>query len=458
MPDVVTGSNGPLPFSATDSSILLKSTLDSSSAVTAPLVGSAGTVSGNVSFESGRGFLRTLGGSAAVTWSSLTGFQALDNAGQISFDIERSAICTRGSIYGSDADAQDFGWTVVWTPDGGTTFGSLRTGTGDPSTNILSFRNSGETNGGFQLHSQTKNDYVRVCISWNGANMSLFIDGVPIVFGTAPTRNSRWANQFTALWLMHFNGGNGIRNRYMRNLIVSTKSAVLPTHPLIRVAFYGHSFAANWVKTNNQACYDDTFDQILNRRFALNGYQVACTANGVGGGYVISALTGASTQLRNSTYLNQLASRRATHIVVLAGTNDVSAAGFTRAAFDTDFKAMLTSIDSGHDRKFVQKIIVATVPSRNGDSSTWTADVQQRILEANDVIQALPAWWNSTFPARANQLQVVDLFNEWGGMNPPRGSMGVMAGLLPGATDNLHPVGAGTDALARLIFKEITPP
>jgi lysophospholipase L1-like esterase len=84
--------------------------------------------------------------------------------------------------------------------------------------------------------------------------------------------------------------------------------------------------------------------------------------------------------------------------------------------------------------------------------------VQQRILEANDVIQALPAWWNSTFPARANQLQVVDLFNEWGGMNPPRGSMGVMAGLLPGATDNLHPVGAGTDALARLIFKEITPP
>ena len=214
MTEIASASRGPLPFSSDDSSILLKSTLQTAAAVTSPTIGSAGTISASgITFAEGYGFKRAASGSCGITWSNLTGFEALDEAGQISFEIERAAICTAGSAYGAVADATNLGWIVTWTNDGGTTYGNLRTGSGDPSTNVLSFKNAGETNGSFQAHAQTKDDFVRVTITWNKGRVAFILDGAVIAMGTAPTRSVAWANQFTTIWLMHFNQGNGIRRR-----------------------------------------------------------------------------------------------------------------------------------------------------------------------------------------------------------------------------------------------------
>lgn len=453
-------ATGILPFDSDDPSILLRSTLKSAAAITSPLVGSAGTIVGSGhEFDSIRGFRNPATGTAGVTWTALTGYQALDNAGQISFEIEREAACSKSTVYGSTGDnppndysGQALAWILVWTADGGTTYGNMRKSQGDANGLSVQFKNAGETNGFVSLHTQNKGDFVRITLSWIGSKTTLFVDNKPVAYSTAPTRGVAWANQFATLWLMHFNGGNGVRRRFMRNIIVSTKPVFLPKLPGNRLAMMGHSFSMNYADSNGSSAYDETMNQIIRGRLVARGCDVEFTSDGAGGGYVISALTTAPFQLRSATFLDSLKARQATEILLLQGTNDVGNAGFTPAAFDTDYKAQLTTIAAGHSGKFTQRIFVTTVPSRNAETGTWSQLIADNTVLGNAVINALPAWWNSNFPARAGQLIVLPLFDVWGGMYPVDP---VQSGQLAGATPNLHPSPFGALRIADMFQRAV---
>lgn len=447
--------SGIIPFDSDDPSILLKSTLTSAASITSPLVGSAGSVNGSGhTFDSTYGFKNPATGTSGVTWANLTGYQALDNAGQISFEIEREAVCAKATVYGSTGDnppadysGQTLAWVIVWTADGGTTYGNIRKSQGDANGLTIATKQAGETAGFVSLHTQLKPQFVRVTMSWRPGYFEMFIDGRPVSFSTVPTRDLAWADQFKTIWLQHFNGGNGVRGRYMRNILVSNKPVMLPKTQKIRVAFYGHSFSANYGLSNGSSAYDDTMGQMLRGMYALRNSDVEINVDGVGGGYVISALTSAGFQLRNSTFINSLGARKANRILLMAGTNDVGNVGFSSGAYDTDFKAMLTAIDATHDRSFEQKILVCNVPTRNAETSTWSQTIADNITAANLVHAALPAWWNTNFAARTGQLIALDLFSAWGGMIP---TDPVQTGQLSGASANLHPSGLGSQRIFEL--------
>lgn len=452
---------GILPFNTDDPAVLLRSTLTSAASITSPLVGSGGTVVGSANtFDPDLGMKLPFSGSGGATWANLTGYQTLDAAGQISFEVEAAGACANSTVYGSMGDEpnRDYGgqglaWLIVWTSDGGTTYGRISKSNGDANVLTVATKNAGETNGAVALHTQNKAQFVRITLSWCGGTVALFVDGKPVTFSTAPTRNVAWSNQFATIWMGHFNGGNGTRLRYMRNLIIANKPVMMPRSQTKRIAFYGHSFAANYGEGASSSAYDETTGQILLGRGAARRGMPTLTVDGAGGGYVISALTTSPFQLQNTTYLNSLKERRATDIVFFMGTNDVGNASFTSGAFDTDIKALLTTVNSGHDGSFTQRLWVGTVPTRNAETGTWNpATMPAKIIAANAIIAALPAWWNGAVPSRAGQLQVLDFFTLWGGMTP---GLAVQTGQLPGASANLHPSPLGALIFANEIERAV---
>jgi hypothetical protein len=106
---------GILPYDSTDSSILLKSSLTSAGSVSAPSIGSAGTVVGTGhTFDSVLGFKAATSGNSGIYFQNLTGYAALDAAGQISFEIEKAIVGSYSPTYASEGTTPSTQWTLTW--------------------------------------------------------------------------------------------------------------------------------------------------------------------------------------------------------------------------------------------------------------------------------------------------------------------------------------------------------
>lgn len=438
---------GILPFDSTDSSIILRTSLTSAASVAAPAVGPAGVIYGTAHTFDSRGFRAAPTGNSGIRFSNPTGFAALDNAGQISFEISREVLCAlQSSVQSSGTNPGGPEWVLTWDA-GGAEWGAMRKIGGVPSSWQVRTHNSGDTGSTLYVHSENKPEMVRVTTSWIGGLISMWIDGAPIpAWTTAPTRVTRWANQFQNISVMCFGtGSNPSRDGFMRNLIISSEPVMLPRHPLKRVAFLGHSFSVSYsANTVNNLNYDVQIASELRKLCVARGFDVETNAFGVGGAYWDPAIT--AFDIRD--YITAAMASLPNILVLFGGTNDVGGGSFNATTVDTEIKAALTTIAGNAAIGAVERIVFCTTPTRFGLSTGWTDVTRANIVAHNASIRALPVWWNATFPAQTGKLVVADAFSAWGGMDTTRQ---VMAGQRSGAFDDLHPNCLGSQIFAQII-------
>lgn len=445
MSNVLTGI---LPFDTDDSSVILRCSLLSAAAVSAPAVGPAGTITGTThTFDSLLGFKPAASGNSGITFADPTGYADLDKAGQLSFEISREVVCAnQSSTNSSGTSPGGVQWSLVW--GNGSNTGTIRKVGGSPSNYQLRTHNASDTAGLVYIHSESKSDMVRVTYSWCGGIVRFFIDGMPIdSWSTLPTRNTSWANQFKNISVMSAASGvNPERDGYMRNLIVSSRPVVLPMNALHRIAFLGHSFSATYsVLTVNVDNYHSTIASELRRLAAIRGYDVATNAFGVAGGYWDPALT--ALDIRD--YIAAMLAWHPSELVLYGPTNDVANAGFVAATVDAAIKAALTTIANDARSVNIRRILFLNTPSRLGlNDATWSDTTKANLTAENINMAARPAWWDATFPTHAGKLVVGDLFTAWGELNPTNA---VMVGQRSGLYTNLHPAVTGTRLTAELI-------
>lgn len=444
---------GILPFDADDSSIILKCSLRTAASVAAPAVGPAGTITGvSHTFDPQYGFRPADSGNSGILFSNATGFAALDNAGQLSYEIsKRVATALQASQQSDGTSPAGVQWQLVW--GNGSNTGSIRKVSGSPSNLQLRTHNTGDTAGVLYIHSDDKPDMVRITYSWIGSKVMMFIDGKPVgTFSTTPTRNTRWSNQFQNIAVMAASGGvNPERDGYMRDLIISSRPVMLPVHQQKRVVFLGHSFSVTYsdlaVNVNN---YDVTVATELRKRALQRGYDLETRAFGVGGGYWDPALS--TSDIRD--YVATALAAMPNILVCYGPVNDVASASFNATTVDTEIKTDLTTVGNHAAMRSLDQILFVNVPSRAGGSAdgSFSEATRNNIVAANTNIDALPSWWNSTFPAYSGRLRAVDLFNAWGGMNP---ASNVMVGQRSGSLNNLHPSCLGIRIIAEEIARQI---
>ena len=441
---------GILSYGSNDPSIILKCSLRSRAAVAAPEIGSAGTITNasTARFDANFGFRPGETGNSGITFASVAGFQALDNCGQVSFDINREILCvdTRQSI-GTNPSVQ---WTFV--ASNGTNYAAIRKIGGVPPPFGVKMHDAGDTQGLAYFHSDGKAEFVRVCLSWNAGSLALFVDGKRVNhWQTAPTRITRWVNQFQNICCMSFtSGGSPNRDGFMRDLLVSREPVHFFTQPEKRFAFLGHSFATTYTNdtTPSGINYDNSVGGYIRQHFNRSAFDVGIEAFGVGGGYWDPAITAFDI----GDYAAATVAAKPNYIVCYGGTNDVGGGAYNDAGYLSGIQTALGIIASDAWAPKIERIVFMTTPSRSGIVTSWNDATRANILSSNAVIQTLPAWWNGTYPALAGKLVTADLFNAWGGMYPPRP---VMGGQRSGAFDDLHPSSLGCKIIADLALQSL---
>lgn len=446
---------GILPYGSSDPSIIFKCSLQSLADIAAPAVGPAGTVFGTGHTVGALGFHPAASGNSGVTFSNIPGHLDLDRAGQISFE------CDSYTLTAEQASSGSSGWTPLGTEwfltwDDGATAGWLRK---ISLTNFdVRLHPTDPTIGVALLHSQERpaNSYSRVTLSWRGAKVDLWIDGYLVT----PNVQTYRVNFLTAAFknlniLSHISGVNPSRVSYMRNILVSTKPVSYPIPASSSsVCLFGHSFAnANGDDNNTTSNLDGQLKHKLRKYYAslAGGIPGDIFTGGIGGGYVDTALI-ADANFHLSTKVVAAMKLSPQKVVVLAGTNDVNAAAFSASAFETAFKSMMTSFATGLNAANISKIVVCTVCSVIGLSGEDNPTTEANITAANATINALPAWWDATYPALSGRLVIADTFAAWGGARP---TQKVMIGQLLGSLANLHPSPLGNDLLAKCIVNKM---
>jgi hypothetical protein len=340
----------------------------------------------------------------------------------------------------------------VWDND--TVYGYLRK---TSATNFAyKIHNSDTATGIALIHSQNKSDYVRVTLSWVGSAVDIYVDGYKVTPNTATARVTYASNMFKNVSVLSYGGATGpIRSAYMRNIIVSSKPVNYPVRPdLSTVCIFGHSFANSYSADNNTSSnLDGQMLQLLRKALAVNYGTLPgkLYSGGIDGGYVDTALTG-DTNLHLSTKVTTALASSPQSVALIMGTNDVNNASFNAANFNTAYKAIITAFVTGTNGGNIRRIVAATVQSTAGHSTYDTATIQGNIVAANTYINALPTWFDATYPTMAGQLVVADTFTSWGGTSPTED---VMIGQLLGSLTNLHPSPFGGEIMMKTIADRI---
>ena len=94
----------------------------------------------------------------------------------------------------------------------------------------------------------------------------------------------------------------------------------------------------------------------------------------------------------------------------------------------------------------MRKLVIGNVPSRAANSSFVGPPHSTAIDEANAIIEAIPTWWNTTYPARTGAIVVADRFTAFGGHTPNTGLFD---------TNDVHPNLAGKKVQAETMLEAL---
>lgn len=436
-----------IPYGADDDSIIFRSSLTSEAAFTSPEIGTANTLTANITsgvFNAVKGF--NAKGDSNLVINQLTNFADLDNAGQISFEVQSEWACTYDPTNGSHGflPVEDKERILAISPGTGAddtlllrnkigsqaylgcTFNGFSVSTPD-------YYIDNKQQGGSQtcyVHSGNKGEWVTINIGWSGGpeggEIMVAIDGLP--YAGDKRANGTDANLFQDIYIGSSATPNEyVQDHYIRNLQISTRPPSKTVNKLVRkIAVLSDSMFE--IDNFTSVRRDALSSMALRRRMQASGFTIGDLSVDVNSGYTID--TTGSNDLFDATNMTALENQRASIVIIRGGTNDVIQELTIDSTWFTNFKTQLTTILGWES---TEAIVVSAVPAQSVAASTvHNATRQAALLQINEYMSQLPAW-NS-------KVYFHDLYTELGGENPPDN---VFLGQELGNNNNVHFAGKG---------------
>ena len=259
-----------------------------------------------------------------------------------------------------------------------------------------------------------------------------------------------------------------ITNNYIRNLQISSRPPRFAIHPKVRsIAFVADSTGDDPINQHiaSAPAYDNVAWAQMCREFHKRGYVLANRYVTQNPGYSIAG-AGGSTQLEDTldaftigTPGSLLAAVGSTpawgsdHVVIFGGTNDFYAdyASYSGATFTTEYQDLIEQIMFGTAktaRTRTQHVWLCLPPPNPAYSSIAAAASAKADGFAR--IQALPAWWDSTYGSAygSGRIHIIDINAEFGGDD----NWGALGGL---TSDQTHYWYGANRRVGRLIGRTI---
>jgi hypothetical protein len=372
---------GILPHGVDDPSVILKTDLTSAATITSPDTGDGGSVVGSPTFHATKGFTNTNGANYPL-FTDLTNNADLEIAGQISFEVEKKFIAAK-ELGGIDHVANAYLFTTSTGTTGGTV--TSRWWMNQSTDALITQQFGGDAQNAVDLALDGEDDFVRLTLSWNGSTYDRYINGRPLSIGLINT--SPYLTDHFKYIRPGSNVGatdTGLLGYYIRNLQISTRPVMHPTHPTLgNTVVIGHSFATYAKEPNVPVTY--SWDMSMGR--AIKSY---LNERGVGATVTYYATSGAVLDVGlggttlDSDFIAAVATRP-TAAIIIAGVNDCQSGSWNAANFESGYKGYIDDLAAT-----CEIIVVCTVTTQKSNTTYDTAAIVSNTVEANAIINALP--------------------------------------------------------------------
>lgn len=441
----------------TSSNILLAVDLTSEANVTA----AGGVVNGTATFSAAG---MNPGSAGSVSFTDIAGFAALQYEGQIVVTVSTTQLCKPddGSIVSGSVGEAKSGNQYLWSFQDANPTNQGYLLVSAAAALVGKLHASDVQSAALSVTSAGKDAYTEVCVSWQGTSGVILVNGG--LFQTFTRAN--FADVVNKLVIgAAFNGtAMALVNGTFKSVVVSRNSVRFwQRYDRLSVGFFGNSFVDNADSAGGIPRLDNRASALINRYFSEYGWTCprivwhgypSYTTGDVGLGTDLSSVIDTFVEAQ-------------THVAVLiCGEND-SVSATARLTTDANYKAFIEKIAgeaavNGVTYRSCRKIIVCTPGSLRQHASLDTEANRAGREAVHASVEALPAWWNATYPTRAGLVRVVDLHAILGGdvdgnLNY-QGALNVLGNLASGGSaspvaspDNRHPSGLGNHTLFRAI-------
>ena len=290
------------------------------------------------------------------------------------------------------------------------------------------------------LHTAGKDDDVDVDIFWKGDYGFFAVDGV-IVNATNLRNTNTFVNWLNNLYLGSDRGvaGTFCKDHWFSNFEIRTKCPEFSLNYVSRLVGVLSDSLFDNVLASSTTSGDVAAEFRLQRKFNLQGQYVNINISENAGYRIYN--TG-SNWLGDPTPIAASLANNPVEVYVSGGTNDAVYAGteITSVQFQTAYLDILEKLlgENGNDATGVERVkMLIPIPLRgtrgHADYETWVT----RAAGYRAVINALPALWDATYPARARAVTTKDWFTPLGGESNSKGD-DLYIGDVDGSLTNLH--------------------
>lgn len=397
--------------------IIIQCTMTSAAAITA----AGGTVTGSPDIDADG--LTQVDNSNKVVFTDVPGYQSLDYAGQIVFDVttqkvsvyDNDTTAVNGSN-GSDLSAAQYLFGTKSGSGAGTNAGCLFMNTAQQLTARVGVSDTNAVGG---VTSVGKSATTQVCYWWKGTEFGVMIDGSPLITGTRASFEDNWFHIFNPG--AGFSFSSQLFTGKIKNLVVSRIPPTFYTHRSVRrIGIFGDSHAKQMSTATNPRFDCAAVYQIM-KHLAAKGMKAQVTNDGVSGGTVAD---GTGTNLSDS--IAAFAAKQYDVCVLMPFNNDkktttISDVEYADASTGSDAnikkfieQIMFTDYPTNTVRSRCTRVIVATPGSMYQSDFNTAANNARRVL-LHAIVEALPAWWDATYAAYAGMVESYDYFASMGG-------------------------------------------
>lgn len=424
-------------FGSGDDSILIESSmLDAASVTNVP----TGSVAADAVFDPVNGVIAGVSGDTPVHFGPIPGFNGLDDFGQFSFDVQNTAISNRSW----DSEGIDH-TTTVYPITYGESFTARRGYVYVSTAEALFLRLEASGAQGVASHSSfaTEDFMSRITVIWDEVNAYIIING--LLWGLH-VRDTKTAG-FMGYW--HLGGdrvSSGAFGYPVRNFVVSSKRVrVYPSYIENKIVWIGDSFASQGQPSKlGGSTFDDakaSNSMIVELTPPDSGFHFDWIAEQGNSGATINDDSADPVIVNIPTIL----AMNPEYVLYRVGTNDVQLNADISSNIDPDIKGHMTTI---LNTASVKTCVVGTAPTVKYGVGLDDPQRVKNVADVNDIINALPAWWDANNPSKAGRLVVADVFTAFGGESAD-------ASLFNGA--DIHPSAKGQALMGRTYADQLQP-
>lgn len=445
----------PLPYDTDDPSVILRTPLTSLASITA--VGGEDLSVGSNIFDADLG-MKPAGTIPGVRFrhdviAALTG----KTAGQVSFDIQRQAMCNNAGDVGTLPGYAGAAFRLYCIGLNATNRIDINVA-GSTSNSIDHYGYNSSQNGYRFVRTAESDEWMRITISVAGHNIDFYADGVRYAH---IQRTGGILTGFEDHYLGSFYGtASNAWPYYVRNLLIASRPVPLVTIPVMqKLAFIGDSLVGAYsgrsgtpigVSGNiqNLTSYPERGDHVLHFQCAkvlaphdIQVNQLALYSSGaasvLNAGTYPSGTIASGDALKtdvdgaNTTRATAILASQPSCICMIVSGNGVPALlpydGTAESTYDAALREHVEawmgvgSFASG--RYSEAKLMVLGLPYYSSQAASAIDFVRARMA-------TVPAWWDATYPTRAGRVVTVDLAEVMGGSTTP--SDYLIDGLHPG--------------------------